>query len=467
MNQPDPNLPNLSAQAAPAASALKTNTTAQAAAPARTRRLKWVVVGVLCVVAGIGGVWAYRSHAQQAETAEIAAGFFRQDRTDVLAQENTRTSALFDISAVNKSLRQRGLQAETVADAAGTSEEDDRRTPALNRSTSGLNAEMQNKQLSQNTAEVYFDPDASWQERAQQQAQQGAIGGSSETSRLMPQTDIIGSASVDSLDQAVYKATRMSVPEMEGVFSKQSRAKRSSGYFGGSSTRRKKAAQDLAQTFLLSLSAAQQKSPMMQKQLAAAGSLAATVPPDAYKAVEEGSGVRILGNETVGTPDKSRQILQQEKNCQQLGKQANQQITEKLNTAKDLIRALRSGIPDNCGAVAVWKENLWNVKNICRDIQSIYSQMKKECDIVVSDMGKCESLALDNYTQQWTESCQAWQVAQALPPSAPDKEKQIADAERVIADLSQPKSGISKEDVVYAFNVEVDGLGGENNFFPR
>ena len=429
---------------------------------------KIVLWGGMCFLLLVGlsiSLYVFWSH-KKALGAELDEGMVFANRITYNEPSTEKKSGLFDIASVNKSLRARGLATETVTDSAGPVDEDARRAPALNRPTSGLNAEMQAKQLAQNTAEVYFGEDAAVAARlADQQAGGVAQTGSSETVRLLPQTDIAGAANVNELDWAVYKATRMSAREQDKAFNQAVGDPLAPGRVGVALPRGKKATEDLAQAWLLSEMAVKQHSPLAQKQMAAAGAMAGALPQDGYAQAEEGSSVRVRGTEKIGDKNKTHQIVQKEKQCELLSEQANKDIAAKLTEAETLIRTLRSTIPTTCGAVAAWQENLRQVKSTCQAVRASYAEMQQKCALNVRDLGRCESVALDTYAADWTAACEALQDARALPPSVGDKEEKIAAAEQAIVYLTK-KGALSEKDVVYAFNLEVDGQIGQNDFFP-
>ena len=108
------------------------------------------------------------------------------------------------------------------------------------------------------------------------------------------------------------------------------------------------------------------------------------------------------------------------------------------------------------------KENLNKVQESCRSINTVLNNMKTGCGATVSKEGKCETVYLDSYASDLTDTCNALAAAEAEDP--PDEEK--------IAQLTQQRDALinnfDQGQLDNTFNVDVSGNGpGSNNFFSE
>lgn len=362
-------------------------------------------------------------------------------------------SGLFDLGAVNASLRARGLRPDGLY-GAYAGEEDDR--AAMNRRVNGWSAQARREAEEKDKAEVYFGEDASVAARAAEAAN-ARTRGSSDTVGLLPKAGVVGSIPTDWLGQAIDKASLLNLGNLDDALKdKGTSGNTPLSNIGGALKAGDRPQRDLATVWLMSGAANKAPQLMLKKQLASAGYMAMEMPKKVFDSSGEGSGVRLAGDEMVASFEDANKQLLNEEQCRELGKQANSNVGPKLEESRNLIRQIRGGVPKNCGGITAWKGSLQAVQSNCKEVKDTFTNMKTACGVKLKKEGRCSTENLDSFAGEMTEVCAQMQDPQLTPEEKEALQKQFDDL-----------SKSANTEVKDSFNINVDGISGGNDFFPE
>ncbi len=398
-----------------------------------------------------------RITAAQAETAGALSVFDRKVQEGFNAAGPR--SGLFDLAAVNASRRARGLRADGLAGAYEAL--DGEESPAaMTRRVNGWSQEARQADAAQNNAEVYFGQDADILARTA--AENRRTRGSSDTVALLPRVAVAGSAPFNWFGEAVEKASLQTLSGMEASLGGKNRTGSIAlSNSGGGLSAGQKAQQDLARVWLMSRASERAKQLMLKKQLALAGYLSMDMPKKVFDSTGEGSGVRLQGDEMVSQFEDANRRLLNEEQCRKLGEGANATVNSNLEKSRELIRQVRAGVPQSCGAVQGWRGNLTAVQANCKEVGDTFSNMSTACGVKLKSKGRCETTYLNSYADDLDAACAALAAAEKADP--PDEEA-LKEAQNLV---KQTIKGFDEKQLDNTFNIGLDNLpAGENDFFP-
>ncbi|MBR3632567.1 MAG: hypothetical protein IKN49_05880 [Elusimicrobiaceae bacterium] len=392
--------------------------------------------------------WARAGFPFQSQEAQQLSLF---DRKQSVAQTTGTKSGLIDLAAVNVSRRARGLRADGIAGAYEAEEGDDR--AALSRPVGDWSDEAKaSAEKSAKAVDVYLGTDADLLARADSSAGQG----SADTAQMRARSVVAGTVSSDMLASVADSMSASTDAALRRALAAAATASANTSIRSGTDLSQK-AQQDLAQVFVLTNIA--EKAPEgFKNQLVTAGYMAGTVSAEAYEAVSAPS-VSLRGAEKVAP---SAQTGKTEEQCQQQAKQTNEQLAPVLERSRELIRHIRQGVPQGCGAeLSNWKSSLIQVREQCQTVKKLFLSMRDACGMNVPKEGSCETVYLDAYAGELSEKCEALSTAKAQVPV--DK-SQVSELTAQINTLAQTFDQMQLDN---SFNLRVDGVLGTNDFFPQ
>lgn len=392
--------------------------------------------------------WARAGFPFQSQEAQQLSLF---DRKQSAMQTTGAKSGLIDLAAVNASRRARGLRADGIAGAYEAEEGDD--NAALSRPIGDWSAEAKaSAEKSAKAVDVYLGTDADLLARTDSSAAQG----SADTAHMHNRSVITGTVSADELSRVADSMNADTDAALKRALSAAATASASTSIRSGTNLSQK-AQQDLAYAFVLS-NAAEKAPEGFKNQLVSAGYMAGTISAEAYEAANAPS-VSVRGTEKVAP---SVQAGKTEAQCQQQAKQTNEQLAPVLERSRELIRHIRQGVPQGCGAeLSNWKSSLIQVREQCQTVKKLFLSMRDACGMNVPKEGSCETVYLDVYASELSEKCEALSTAQAQVPV--DK-SQVAELTVQINTLAQTFDKVQLDN---SFNLRVDGVLGTNEFFPQ
>lgn len=370
-------------------------------------------------------------------------------------------SGLFDLAAVNASRRARGLRADMLAGAyAGPEDEENR--GAVSHRVGGWSRQALADQAQKNKTDVYFGADADLAVRAASDASNGT-GGSSDTARLLPAGNIVGSVGTDWLGLSIDKASSVTIGSMDKELETASNSSVPLNSLKGTLKAGGKPQRDLARVWLMSGAANKARQLMLKKQLASAGYVGMEMPKKVYDSMGEKSGVTVRGDELMASFEDANRRLLSEEQCRDLGNQANSNVGTKIEESRNLIRTIRATVPTSCEGITAWKGSVSSVKQNCRSVKDTFSNMNTACGVKLKSgrEGSCETVYLDSYASDLSGACEALAAAKAENP--PDEDK-IAALEAQRDDVIK---GFDRGQLDNTFNLNVDGTAGGNDFFPE
>ena len=338
---------------------------------------------------------------------------------------NGPKSGLFNLAAVNADRRARGLSAEGLYGAYYGDDDDNR--AALGREPKDWSAEVQAANASKNVHEVYFGTDAEVYARASGDVTER---GSTDTVKLLPRSSIRGAVPPDWLNAAIGKASRLSEGDMTHGLEKASEISVGLSRLNGRLTAGTPSQRDLARVWLLSNAANKAQQPMLKKQLASAGYMAMEIPQKVYDSFGDSSGLMMRGDEVMNDFSDTNKKMLDDDQCRKLAAQANGNIDNLLNQARQTISTIRSTQPKSCnsGAITAWVEQLSAVSGTCRQVQQQFSNVGGVCAIQQASAGSCSTPVLNGYAVELSGACseldtllgllnsaqQAWEAAIAV-----------------------------------------------------
>lgn len=399
--------------------------------------------------------WSFGDETVSPAKDEELSLFDKQGRRK-MSVEGEPPSGLFNLAAVNASLRARGRRGDYLAGAAGNEPQDN--SPAVNHPINDWSDQARAAIEKAPRPDTYFGTDAQIAARAA--AENAVTRGSTGTLSLVRAPGVAGAARTDYLDMVVDKAALKSNAALEQEFRKQFPSATPLSNLGGNITGTDdEAKKHLAWVWLMSR--ASQKAPqlMLKKQLASAGYMAMDMPKKVYDSSGEGAGVRLSGDELMGDANAENMRLQDEKKCRELAATANENIRKSMDTSQTLIDEVRRTVPKTCGGdIGGWSQKVEGVRTHCSNIKNVFNGMSL-CGVKLKSAGRCETAKLDNYVTEFTGLCDTIATLEGKGELTEEEQIQLNNAKRDFGNLTGDVDG----DIEHTFT---NGKGG-NDFFPE
>lgn len=399
--------------------------------------------------------WSFGDeNVSPAKDGELAL-FDRQNRREISLGEEP-PSGLFNLAAVNASLRALGRKGDYLAGAAGSKTQDD--APAVNHQINDWSDQARAALEKAPRPDAYFGTDAQIAARAA--AENVSTRGSTGTLALVRAPGVIGAARTDYLGMVTDKAALKSNAALEAELKKRLPGAANLSNLGGSITGTDdEAKKHLAWVWLMSRAAQKAPQPMLKKQLSSAGYMAMDMPKKVYDSSGEGSGVRLSGDELMGDVNAENMRLKDEKKCRELAAAANENIQATMNTSQAMIDEVRRTVPKTCGGdIGGWGQKVEGVRKHCGEIKKIFNGMSL-CGVKLKSEGRCETAKLDNYVTEFTGLCDVISALESKGELTEEEQNQLNAAKNDLGDLTGDVDG----DIEHTFT---NGEGG-NDFFPE
>ena len=321
-------------------------------------------------------------------------------------------SGLFNLAAVNASLRARGQTADGLSGVYNGLENENDRAAYYGR-VNGWSQDAQQDATKKAAQEVYFGTDAELAARAA--AEDKATKGSADTAGKFKSSGIIGAVASDWFANAIANAARLSQGEMDRGIERATGLSTPLTQFNGALSGGEKAERDLAQVWLLSKAANKAQQAMLKKQLAEAGYIGMEMPKKVYDSLGEGSGLMLDGSEIMSDFQETNKFLLDEESCRKVAQGANANVKELVEDSQELINQVVVSVPGgSCdeAAMAAWKTNVESISTKCQATKEIYSNLESSCDgRSRKSEGTCNVTILTTYVVTLASQCDAWKEA--------------------------------------------------------
>lgn len=364
-------------------------------------------------------------------------------------------SGLFNLAAVNASLRARGQRENDLVGVAETEPQDNVLT--VNHPINGWSDQARAAIEKAPKPDAYFGVDAQIAARAA--AENVSTRGSTGTLSLVRSSGIAGVARTDYLDMVMDKAALKSNAALEQEFKKQFPSSTNLSNLGGSITGTdEEAKRHMAWVWLMSRASQKARQLMLKKQLASAGYMAMDMPKKVYDSSGEGSGVRLSGDELLGDSNAENMRLKDEKKCRELATAANKTVKANMEASQTMIEDIRRSVPKTCGGdIKGWSQKVEGVREHCGTMKKVADGMSL-CGVKLK-AGRCETAKLDYYATEYTGLCDTISTLEGKGALTSEEQSQLNQAKSSFASLTGEVDG----DIEHTFT---NGENG-NDFFPE
>ena len=315
------------------------------------------------------------------------------------AADATAQNKLFDLRAVNQSLKKQGQQGDYLAgsyNAPGGADEDEEAVRVKNANASART------QANGAKSEVFFGDDASAVARDKNDA-----FNSTNTLKKVANPPVAGTSGDSWLDRLIDKAVRSEtdLSDFAKSMDRSGTALAQTGRFGKLGESRAK--RDMYYAWLVGRAARRTPQVILKKTLASSGFDGAEMPRTVFTA-SGFSGVGINPDDVLADMDNVQKYLDQDKDCQQaMGEGWN--MAPPTDEIVENIKQLSGTFPPNCeGINDAYGGMLTTISGQCQQMKRAYEHIRQRCgtlDFELNDT-QCDSVKLASHYDEFVATCQ-------------------------------------------------------------